>query len=133
VATVGKHARAPAGSGSNLSRGPLCRHPPPCRELRVCRPAIALSQIQQRAGQPPDGCRGGLARAVPPNRGSVMLDYVCASCGSGPGVEFRARDQARREEGSLSLRGQRVDVESWTTFTAERKWRPFTMSVAATD
>src|SRR5207249_6800515 len=34
-------------------RGPLCRYPPCCSEQKVRWAAAALSQVQQRAGQPP--------------------------------------------------------------------------------
>src|SRR2546426_10343471 len=44
--------RGPHLAQDRSSRGgPLCRYPPLRRELRVWCPAVALSQVQQRAGQ----------------------------------------------------------------------------------
>jgi len=54
VVIVDENARPQLAQDRSSPRGPLCRfYPPCCSERKVRWAAAALSQVQQRAGQPP--------------------------------------------------------------------------------
>src|SRR5439155_9047293 len=75
-------------------RGPLCRYPPCCSERKVRWAAAALSQVQQRAGQP------------------LRRECCCfgggdsSSRGDEPPTRVRTRGHDRARRGSAGLEGE---------------------------